>query len=136
MNGDDMTASATVEAFLAALEALDVDGARALMAPDITYQNVPFPAARGARATERVLRAFLLPFSGFGVETVNIAERDGVVLTERYDTLSRGPLRVRFWVCGTFEVADGRITVWRDRFDMADVTAALVRGVLLAPFRR
>ena len=36
-----------VRAFLAALEALDVDAALALASPDIVYQNVPPPPARG-----------------------------------------------------------------------------------------
>ena len=40
-----------------------------------------------------------------------------------------GPVRLQFWVCGVFEVRDGRITLWRDYFDMFDFTKALVRGV-------
>ena len=39
-----------------------------------------------------------------------------------------GMWRAAFWVCGTFEVHDGRITVWRDRFDFADLTWAFLRG--------
>jgi limonene-1,2-epoxide hydrolase len=33
-------------------------------------------------------------------------------------------------VCGVFEVRDGRITLWRDYFDMYDMLKATVRGVL------
>ena len=36
-----------VERFLDALERLDVDAAIGLLDPDIEYQNVPFPPARG-----------------------------------------------------------------------------------------
>ncbi len=32
--------------------------------------------------------------------------------------------------CGTFEVHDGRITLWRDYFDAFDFTKAIVRGLL------
>jgi limonene-1,2-epoxide hydrolase len=33
-------------------------------------------------------------------------------------------------VCGVFEVHNGRITLWRDYFDMWNFTKALVRGVI------
>ena len=41
------------------------------------------------------------------------------VLTERTDVLVIGPVRMQFWVCGVFEVHNGRITLWRDYFDLA-----------------
>ena len=31
-------------------------------------------------------------------------------------------------MCGTFEVRDGRITLWRDRFDFFDVVRGFVVG--------
>ena len=46
------------------------------------------------------------------------------MLTERTDALIFGPLRLQFWVCGVFEVHDGRITLWRDYFDMFDFVKA------------
>lgn len=129
------TATATVEAFLDALRALDVEAARALMAPDIVYQNVPYPPVRGPEATIRVLRLFLVAATGFEVEMHHIASEGDVVLTERVDALTNGPVRVAFWVCGTFEVRDGLITVWRDRFDHVDLAVALLRGLVQAPLR-
>ena len=125
----------TVEAFLAALVALDLDAAQALMADDIVYQNVPFPADHGAAATTRTLKRFLVPFRAFEVETLNIAENGDTVLTERIDTFTNGRFRAGFWVCGTFKVADGKITLWRDRFDLTDLTLSLFRGLMQAPFR-
>jgi limonene-1,2-epoxide hydrolase len=41
-----------------------------------------------------------------------------------------GPLRLQFWVCGVFEVVDGRITLWRDYFDFFDMLKATARGLL------
>ena len=107
-----------VETFLAALKAVDIDGALALLSDDIEYQNVPFAPDRGKARVERTLRAFLRFAPEFDVRMHNIAERDGVVLTERTDIL-RGPLvDLEFWVCGTFELRGGQIAVWRDRFDL------------------
>lgn len=125
-----------VRDFLAALERLDVDAAGDLLADDVVYQNVPFPPARGRREVLAQLEAFGRVASAFGVEHHNIAADGAIVLTERTDTVGMGPVRASFWVCGTFEVHDGRITLWRDRFDFVDVTWGLVRGVARAAASR
>ena len=119
-----------VRDFLGALERLDIDAAADLLAPDVVYQNVPFPAARGKAAVERQLRWLARYGSGFEVSYDNVAAEGPVVLTERTDVLVFGRLKAAFWVCGTFEVHDGRITLWRDRFDMVDFAMAFVRGGL------
>jgi limonene-1,2-epoxide hydrolase len=119
-----------VRAFLAALEALDVDAALALTSPDIVYQNVPLPPARGRAAFEQQIRGLERYFTGFEAHIHQIAAAGPTtVLTERTDALVRGDWRAAFWVDGTFEVVDGRITVWRDRFDWATVVAAALAGI-------
>lgn len=117
-----------VRTFLARLEMLDVDGAAELLAEDAVYQNVPLPADRGKPAVVRTLRRMMGAGSGFRVVHHNIAANGPVVLTERTDVLSVGRVDAAFWVCGTFEVHDGRITLWRDRFDWVDFSLAWVRG--------
>lgn len=118
-----------VRDFLAALERLDIDGALALLDEAVVYQNVPFPPARGKDAVRGQLESFGRYASGFGVEHHNIAANGPVVLTERTDTIGIGDVHAGFWVCGTFEVHDGRITLWRDRFDFVDVTWSVLRGL-------
>ena len=59
-----------------------------------------------------------------------IAVNGAAVLTERTDVLVFGPVRLQFWVCGVFEVHDGRIMLWRDYFDMFDFSKAIVRGLV------
>ena len=41
------------------------------------------------------------------------------VLTDRTDVLRKGKWETSFWVRGTFEVRDGRITLWDDAFSWA-----------------
>jgi len=118
--------------FIEALERLDLDGALALTTDDLVYQNVPLPPTRSKAAARRLLGTFIRPSAAFEVEMHNIAANGDVVLTERTDTLATGPWRASFWVCGTFEVRDGRIAVWRDRFDYADFTVACLKGGVLA----
>lgn len=119
---------AVVREFLDALARFDMDRVEALLDPDATYQNVPFPPARGRSAVMEQLRGFARWGSGFEVVHHNIAAADGTVLTERTDVLAVGAVRARFWVCGTFEVRDGRIVLWRDRFDFVNLTWGFVRG--------
>ncbi len=125
-----------VESFFAAASAFDMDAAFAHFTDDVEYQNVPLPPDRGRKNVERTLRAFMRFTNVFEVKMHHIAETDGVVLTERTDIL-RGPLLdTEFWVCGTFVIRDGRIAVWRDRFDVGQVTGQMLASPLRKLARR
>jgi len=120
-----------VRDFLDALQRADIDAAMALLHPTISYQNVPFPPTVGLARVEPLFRGIERWKLGFEVEHHNIAANGPVVLTERTDVLIVGGVRGAFWVCGTFEVHDGLITVWRDRFDFVDFTLSFIRGGIL-----
>jgi limonene-1,2-epoxide hydrolase len=119
---------AVVESFLAALEVKDLERASALLADDVVYQNVPLPPDRGKAAVLRTLNRLNKLVDHFEVKMHHAAERDGVVLTERTDILSGPLLYLDIWVCGTFEVRDGKVTLWRDYFDVASVVTKLFTG--------
>tara|TARA_B100001750_G_scaffold167094_1_gene135592 strand:+ start:738 stop:1145 length:408 start_codon:yes stop_codon:yes gene_type:complete len=123
---------AVVEAFLDRLAAMDMEGSFGLLAEDVVYQNVPFPADRGYDAVTRTLRRFGKVLTHFRVETHHIAERDGVVLTERTDVLIGPLVYLDIRVQGTFEVRDGKIVLWRDHFDVGET----LLKVLVGPLRR
>ena len=125
----DIDNAHTVEVFLAALQNQDTDGAGAVLDENLVYENVGFPTIRG-RARAMKLFGSMDGRAGFEVKIHRIAVNGSSVLTERTDVLVIGPVRLQFWVCGVFEVRDGRITLWRDYFDMWDVTKALVRGII------
>ncbi|GGR50624.1 limonene-1,2-epoxide hydrolase [Nocardioides luteus] len=129
-----MTETQIVEQFLAALEAGQIDAALELCAEDVTYQNVPLPPARGLGEVGHQLRLMQKYTTGFEARLVNIAANGPVVLTERIDVLSRGAVSAEFWVCGTFEVREGKIVLWRDYFDWTTFVAAGVKGAGRAVF--
>lgn len=129
-------AIAVVQSFLKALEDKDLDGALARLSDDVVYQNVPLPADHGKAAVARTLKMFQRFITDFEVRMRNIAATGGVVLTERVDVL-RGPfIYLDIWVCGTFEVKNGEITLWRDYFNLAECTAKLVVGPVRALLAR
>lgn len=118
-----------VQQFLGAMERFDLDAMLALVDEEIVYQNVPFPPARGVRQFRGQMETFARYADVFEVEMHNIAADGPVVLTERTDLLGKGRVRPALWVCGTFEVRNGKIVLWRDRFDFANLAAALVRSL-------
>jgi len=124
-----------VRAFLKALGTLDIDEALGYLSDKVEYQNMPLPAVKGHKDVRRVLSP-MTRCSGFEVTMRHIATNGRAVLTERTDAIFLGPVRIPFQVCGTFEVRDGKITVWRDTFDWASgLVNAVIAGPLYA-FRR
>ena len=121
-----------VEDFFAALTDMDVDRAVEHLTPDIVWQNTTLPTLRGLAAVRRALAFANKPTRRFEAVMQNIASDGDAVLTERIDTLFVGPLRSTFWVCGTFELRDGRIAVWRDRFSWGNVAVGTVTATARA----
>jgi limonene-1,2-epoxide hydrolase len=124
----DVDNAHTVEVLLSSLQDQDFDTAAAVLDDNLVYQNVGLPTIRGRARAMKLLRG-MEGRARFEVKTHRIAVNGSSVLTERTDVLVFGPVRLQFWVCGVFEVSDGRITLWRDYFDVWDMTKALVRGI-------
>jgi limonene-1,2-epoxide hydrolase len=118
-----------VETFLNSLQDQDFAAVDTLLADDVVYQNVGLPTIRGRDRVVKMMRG-MEDHMGFEVKFHRNVADGATVLNERTDAIVFGPLRVQFWVCGVFEVHDGRITLWRDYFDFYDFTKAILRGVL------
>lgn len=124
----DVDNAHTVEVILSSLQDQEFDSVAAALDDNLVYQNVGFPTIRGRARAMKLFRS-MEGRMGFEVKIHRIAVNGASVLTERTDVLEFGRLRLQFWVCGVFEVANGRITLWRDYFDMWDITKALLRGL-------
>jgi limonene-1,2-epoxide hydrolase len=129
----DVDNARTVETFLYAVQHEDFDTADSALADTIVWQNVGFPTLQGRHRIVKLLRRGQGRI-GFEVKIHRIAVEGNSVLTERTDALIIGPLRLQFWVCGVFEVHAGRITLWRDYFDLFDMTKATLRGLVATVF--
>jgi len=124
------TPTLVVERFLDLLRLGDVDGAVALLAVDVEYENKGLPTIHGRERVRRLFQAMNRVGTGFEVYVHLISADGSSVLTERTDVLKWGRLRIQFWVCGRFDVRDGEIVVWRDYFDQMNIAAATIRGLL------
>ena len=120
-----------VRRFLDALTAKDADTASALVSDDIAWHNSGLPTIRGRKRFEAALKSMSGPSFSVEIRIHHLAADGDIVLTERTDVLGVGPVATAFWVCGRFEVHDGRITVWDDKYSLGDV----LRGSAVGAFR-
>jgi len=120
-----------VESFLVAtLRDKDYEVTGGLLADDVVYENVGYPTMRGATRIAKAMRRLDSPKVNWDVKIHRIASGGATVLTERTAAVIVGPFTAHFWVCGIFEVHDGRITLWRDYFDVMDLIKGTVRGLI------
>lgn len=132
LQSDEAAEIEVVRHFLSALEAADADAASEYLHPEIVWHNVSLPKIRGITMVMRVLNGLTRPDLGFAAQIHHIASSGNAVLTERTDSFIWKRLRVDFWVCGTFELEDGKIAVWRDYFSARDMFVGTVKGLLRA----
>ena len=119
-----------VQAFIAALERLDFDGALLLAAPDIQWVNVPWKTASNKERFEKMLLGMFKETTRFEVQFLDIHERgDGVVYTDRVDIVEGGGVSMSLPVQGEFRVKDGLITEWVDRFSWLKVLGDVGRSL-------
>ena len=124
MTHDNRAPLETVEAFLAAFEAMDFETALAFVADGCEYTNVPMGTVEGHAGIRSVLEPFFAPIHENEFLILRRAADGPVVFLERLDRhrLDHGWRELP--VNSVFEVHDGGITVWRDYFDL--LTAAKI----------
>lgn len=124
MSSDAAEPIEIVEAFLAAFEGMDFDTALTLLADDVEYTNIPMGTVRGHAGVREVLGPFFAPIHENEFIVHRRAADGPVVFLERLDRhrLDHGWRELP--VNSVFEVHDGKVTVWRDYFDL--MTAAKI----------
>jgi len=115
-----------VAAFIAAVEAKDIDAAVELLADDVSYENVPMSPIGGKEAVRATLGAFLGAAAQVEWPISRQVVAGHAVINERVDRFQIGNGWLELPVAGFFEVDErGLITLWRDYFDMSSYTSQL-----------
>ena len=101
---------------------LEIDEFRQLFDPEVDYRNIPIEGDRhvGPDAVHDILSRFSNKWD-VTLRVDNIGAGENVVLTERTESfVHRAGVKDSFElpVMGTFEFRDGKITAWRDYFDV------------------
>lgn len=126
-----MSPEATVNEFIRLVVSMDLDGACELVRADVEYDNVPM----GKNVGPDGIKSFLQPMVDGLDEVQFVVHRQtatgNVVMNERTDRFRLGENWLELPVAGVFEVdGDGKISLWRDYFDMATFTDQMAK---LAP---
>ena len=117
--GGRMTPSETVTAFIDALEAKDFDAAIALVGDECEYDNVPMGKVHGPAEIRGLLEPMLGAATTVDWKVYRQAADGPIVFNERLDRFEMPFGWVDMPVTGVWEVHDGKITLWRDYFDLA-----------------
>jgi limonene-1,2-epoxide hydrolase len=108
----------TVTRFCEAWSKLDLDEIVGFLSDDAVYHNIPLDPVTGREAIRATIAGFTAGVDRVEFEILNTAVDGNVVLNERIDRFVSPERTIELPVMGTFEVADGRITAWRDYFDL------------------
>ena len=112
-----------VEAFVAAWPAGDAPTVAAFFADGASYHNGPLEPVHGRAAIQAALAEFMAMGGDVTVDMLNLLSDDRVVMTERIDHFVMGGKAFSLPVMGIFEIADGKITAWRDYFDLGQFSS-------------
>ena len=116
-----MTNTEVVLAFIDAWNNMDWDKTSELMTKDVVWHNIPMAEVKGKTNVDAAITG-MSPDS-VDWEVLSIAENGNKVLTERIDRFDMpGGKKIDLPVMGTFEISDGKISAWRDYFDLATFT--------------
>ena len=118
-----MTNLEIVEAFLKAAGSFKYDEAFAMLSDDCQYVNMNDPATVrvGPKVAHAFLEAFFKPTVENELKVLNAVESDDIVFTERLDRHRLPDKWVELPVCSIYQLKDGKITAWREYFDMGTI---------------
>lgn len=114
----------TVRNFIDAWPRLDVAEIVAYFTEDGIYHNMMLEPVKGREALKGFIGAFAANWTDTKWELVNIASKGDLVFAERVDRMKVGGKPVALPCCGVFEMAGGKIKVWRDYFDLQTFSKA------------
>lgn len=111
--------SATVSSFIKAWEQRDVDSIMSHFSDNPVYHNIPMKPLEGTEAVRGMIEKLIAPADEIRFEVLHSVESGSIVMNERIDSFEIKGKTVSLPVMGVFEVHDGKITAWRDYFDLA-----------------
>ena len=116
-----MDSDRLVRDFCAAWSRADLDAIMDAFAEDAIYHTMPMAPAQGKTEIRAFIEGFMkMSPNGVEFEIVNQVAAGNLVLNERIDTFVNEGNKTSAPVCGVFELdSSGKITAWRDYFDMA-----------------
>ena len=114
-----MNADEVVTALIRACESRDLDAVCAWVSDDIEYDNVPIGTVYGPDGVRKVLSGGVTQAAS-EVEWRVLAQvaQGNTVMNERIDRFLVDGRWIEIPIAAIFTVRDGRVSLWRDYFDL------------------
>jgi limonene-1,2-epoxide hydrolase len=105
--------------FCRAWSRMNLEEILGFMSDDAVYHNIPMAPAKGKDAIRAVVNGFLKMADAIDFKILHTAGAGNLVMNERVDSfVYKGGKKGAVPVVGVFEVSGGKISAWRDYFDM------------------
>ena len=112
-----------VNDFCKAFERKNIDEIMGYFTDDAVYHNMPMEPAKGKAAIRATINSYLPTADKIEFKILHSGSNgSNIVFNERIDMFDIGPKRIELPVAGVFEVRGGKITLWRDYFDLQSYT--------------
>lgn len=108
-----------VDRFLAAWERADVDELLDYFADDAVWQPGPMKPAVGKRALREAMLEWLRGAAGVRTEVHHTVSDGTIVMHERTDRYTLRARETATTAAAAFEINNGKITAWREYFDLS-----------------
>jgi len=115
-----------IREFIAAWSNLDADELTSYFTEDGIYNNMPAQPVAGHDNLRAFISAFIGPWESTQWDILNLIADGDIVMVERLDKTVAAGKPVDLPCFGIFHMKEGKIAEWRDYFDMATYTKALV----------
>jgi limonene-1,2-epoxide hydrolase len=97
----------------------NVDEILGYLTDDCFYHNIPMEPCVGKAAVRKFIEPFMKDADTVQFEIKHTTSAGNVVMNERVDRFVMGAKKLELPVAGVFEVRNGKISAWRDYFDLA-----------------
>lgn len=100
----------------------NVDEILGYLTDDCFYHNIPMEPCVGKAAIRKFIEPFMKDADTVNFEIKHTTSAGNAVMNERVDRFVMGPKKIELPVAGVFEVRGGKISAWRDYFDLTTFT--------------
>ena len=109
--------------FFEAFSRKDLEGALSYLTEDCIHDDKPVGIHQGKEAIRQFFAPQMREMESFRAEMKDTLSIGNMVMNERVDWIElRGGKKASLPVMGAFEIAAGKIAVWRDYYDMGSFT--------------
>ena len=118
-----------VRDFISAWSRLNPSELASYFSEEGVYHNMPNKAVVGRSDIEQFIGGFIRPWESTEWEVISLLADGDIVMVERLDRTVVAGSPVNLQCFGYFELTDGKITLWRDYFDLTTYTTALTAAL-------